>query len=67
VTSIVLERQEIVGLFWPLLEAAAGTQGQWLGRGPFLTSPLGENFDSQGRSCPPGMNLSPRGEVIPWV
>jgi hypothetical protein len=20
----------------------------------------------QGRSCPPGMNLSPRGEVIPW-
>jgi hypothetical protein len=33
---------------------------------PFLTSPLGANFDPQGRSCPPGVNLSPRGEVIPW-
>jgi hypothetical protein len=29
-------------------------------RGPFLTSPLGANFD------PPGANLSPRGELIPW-
>jgi hypothetical protein len=34
--------------------------------GPFLTSPLGANFDPQGRSCPLGVNLSPRGEVIPW-
>jgi hypothetical protein len=25
--------------------------------GPFLTSPLGENFDPQGQSCPPGVNL----------
>jgi hypothetical protein len=35
-------------------------------RGPFLTSPLGANFDPQGQSCPSGMSLSPRGEVIPW-
>jgi hypothetical protein len=35
-------------------------------RGPFLTSPLGANFDPQGRSCPPGVSLSPRGKVIPW-
>jgi hypothetical protein len=35
-------------------------------RGLFLTSPLGANFDPQGRSCPPGVNLSPRGEVLPW-
>jgi hypothetical protein len=34
-------------------------------RGPFLTSPLGANFDPQGQSCPPGVSLSPRGEVIP--
>jgi hypothetical protein len=33
-------------------------------RGPFLTSPLGANFDPQVRNCPPGVNLSPRGEVI---
>jgi hypothetical protein len=35
-------------------------------RGPFLTSPLGANFDPQGRSCPPGVDLSLRGEVILW-
>jgi hypothetical protein len=35
-------------------------------RVPFLTSPLEENFDPQGQSCPPGVTLSPRGEVIPW-
>jgi hypothetical protein len=28
-------------------------------RGPFLNSPLGENFDPQGRSCPPGVNFVP--------
>jgi hypothetical protein len=28
-------------------------------RGPFLTSPLGSNFDPQGRSCPPGVNVVP--------
>jgi hypothetical protein len=33
--------------------------------GPFLTSPLGANFDRQGLLCPLGMKLSPRGEVIP--
>jgi hypothetical protein len=32
----------------------------------FLTSTLGTNFDPQGRSCPQGWILSPRGEVIPW-
>jgi hypothetical protein len=37
-----------------------------VGRGPFLTSPLGANFDPQGLSCPPGVNLYPRGEDIPW-
>jgi hypothetical protein len=42
------------------------TFGQSALRGPFLTSPLGANFDPQGRSCPPGVSLSPRGEVIPW-
>jgi hypothetical protein len=26
----------------------------WRSSGPFLTSPLGKNFDPQGRSCPPG-------------
>jgi hypothetical protein len=37
--------------------------------GPFLTSPLGANFDPrgdvvpQGRCCPPGAMLSPRGEI----
>jgi hypothetical protein len=25
--------------------------------GKFLTSPLGVNFDPQGQSCPPGVNL----------
>jgi hypothetical protein len=40
-----------------------GTCGCW---GPFLTSPLGANFDPQGRSCPQGVSLSPRDEVIPW-
>jgi hypothetical protein len=29
--------------------------------GPFLTSPLGANFDTQGRSCPPGMKFVPPG------
>jgi hypothetical protein len=34
--------------------------GKYLeGRGPFLTSPLGTNFDPSWRSCPPGVNLSP--------
>jgi hypothetical protein len=28
--------------------------------GPFLTSPLGANFDSPGRSCPPGVNFVPQ-------
>jgi hypothetical protein len=28
-------------------------------KGPFLTSPLGANFDPQGLSCPP------RGEFVP--
>jgi hypothetical protein len=27
--------------------------------GPFLTSPLGANFYTQGRSCSPGVNLVP--------
>jgi hypothetical protein len=36
-------------------------------RGPFLTSPLGANFDPQGLSCPPGVNLSPKVEVFPGV
>jgi hypothetical protein len=31
-------------------------------RGPFLTSPLGANFDLQGRSCPQGVKFFPRGE-----
>jgi hypothetical protein len=43
------------------------TRGMYVGievevgraRGPFLTSPLGANFDPQGRSCPPGVNLVP--------
>jgi hypothetical protein len=29
--------------------------------GPFLTSPQGANFHPQGRSCPPGVKLSPGG------
>jgi hypothetical protein len=39
-------------------------------RGPFLTSPLGANFDPQGRSCPQGricplgVKLSPGGEIL---
>jgi hypothetical protein len=33
-------------------------------RGPFLTSPLGANFDPQGRSCPPEVSLSPGGEIL---
>jgi hypothetical protein len=56
-----------------LVELAAGVElsslhfGHYVSfRGPFLTSPLGANFDPQGRSCPQGVNLSPRGEVIPW-
>jgi hypothetical protein len=32
--------------------------------GPFLTSPLGANFDPQGRSCPQGVNLYPRGAKL---
>jgi hypothetical protein len=36
-------------------------------RGPFLTLPLGTNFVPQGRSCPQGWILSPRGGVIPEV
>jgi hypothetical protein len=28
-------------------------------RGPFLTSPLGANFDPQGRSWSPGVNFVP--------
>jgi hypothetical protein len=31
------------------------------GRGPFLTSHLGANFDTQGLSCPPGVNFVPCG------
>jgi hypothetical protein len=30
-------------------------------RGPFLTSPLGSNFDPQGRSCPQGVHFVPWG------
>jgi hypothetical protein len=41
----------------------ARIQSPWH-RGPFLISPLGTNIDPpQGQSCPPGVNLSPRGEV----
>jgi hypothetical protein len=35
-------------------------------RGPFLTSPLGANFDPRGEVVPHGGILSPRVEVIPW-
>jgi hypothetical protein len=40
------------------------------GWGPFLTSPLGANFDPQGwicpqgRICPLGVKLSPGGEIL---
>jgi hypothetical protein len=34
-------------------------------RFPFLTSPLGANFDPQRRGCPLGVIFPPRGEVIP--
>jgi hypothetical protein len=33
-------------------------------RGPFLTSPLGAKFDPQRQSCPPGVKLSPGGEIL---
>jgi hypothetical protein len=33
--------------------------------GPFLTSPIGANFDPQGRSCPPGENFVPLGSSYP--
>jgi hypothetical protein len=39
-------------------------------RGPFLTLPLGANFDPrgevvpQGRICPPGANFAPWGEIL---
>jgi hypothetical protein len=38
--------------------AAKGWQRTW---DPFLTSPLGTNFDPQGRSCRPGVKLDPGG------
>jgi hypothetical protein len=34
-------------------------------RDPFLSSPLGSNFDFRGEMSPRGVN-SPGGEVIPW-
>jgi hypothetical protein len=48
----------------PVFRAARSELAKF--RGPFLTSPLGANFVPQGLSCPPWVNLSPRGEVIPW-
>jgi hypothetical protein len=38
----------------------------WKTRGPFLTSPLGANFEPRGEFVPQGWILSPWGEVIPW-
>jgi hypothetical protein len=34
--------------------------------GPFLTSPLGANYDPRGEVVPQGWILSPGSEVIPW-
>jgi hypothetical protein len=31
--------------------------------GPFLTFPLGASFEPQGQNCPPGVKLSPGGEI----
>jgi hypothetical protein len=33
---------------------------------PLYGHPAYAEAHSQGRSCPPGVRLSPRGEVIPW-
>jgi hypothetical protein len=41
---------------WPPILNMPPGGSSW---GPFLTSPPGENFDPQGRSCPP------RGEFVP--
>jgi hypothetical protein len=30
-------------------------------RGPFLTSPIGSNFEPRGEFCPPGVNFVPQG------
>jgi hypothetical protein len=35
-------------------------------RGPFLTLPLGANFDLRGEVVPQGWILSPVSKVIPW-
>jgi hypothetical protein len=56
-------------LFNPEIDLKRGLEiafFEWGSRGTFLTSPLGANFDPQGQSCHPGVNLLPRGEVIPW-
>jgi hypothetical protein len=37
----------------------------WMVRGRFLISSLGANFDPQGWSWSPGVNMTPRGEVGP--
>jgi hypothetical protein len=45
------------------MHEATGKQVFQSARGPFLTSPLGANFDPRGKFVPQGLIL---GEVIPW-
>jgi hypothetical protein len=41
--------------------AVGGLESIFSIKGPFLTWPLGANFDPRGRSCPPRVNFVPRG------